>query len=155
MKPTEIMAAKYLREQFGSTVKIIFSSRSSPDFKVPEEKKGFEVKRLYGNGFWMHNNQLQKMKTLPLDIAIIVFKDRQSEPIATIPIKEINAPITKCKGFTVRLTGITYDTTACMIGSSIRMTVPKEVVKCLGIKEGDKLIIEVPDDKTFIVKKEV
>jgi AbrB family looped-hinge helix DNA binding protein len=49
---------------------------------------------------------------------------------------------------------IQFEVTACMIGSSIRMTVPKEVVKCLGIKEGDKLIIEVPDDKTFVVKKE-
>lgn len=49
---------------------------------------------------------------------------------------------------------IQFEVTACMIGSSIRMTVPKEVVKCLGISEGDKLIIEVPDDKTFIVRKE-
>lgn len=50
---------------------------------------------------------------------------------------------------------IQFEVTACVIGTSMRMTIPKEVVKCLGIKEGDKLIIEVPNDNTFVVKKEV
>ena len=49
---------------------------------------------------------------------------------------------------------VQFEVTACMIGSSMRMTVPKEVVKCLGIKQGDILVIEVPDDQTFVVKKQ-
>lgn len=48
---------------------------------------------------------------------------------------------------------VEFEMTAVMIGSSMRLTIPKEVVKCLGIKAGDKLIITVPDDNTFVVKK--
>ncbi len=49
---------------------------------------------------------------------------------------------------------IQFEVKAVMIGASMRMTIPKEIVKCLGIKEGDKLVIEVPDDNTFVVHKE-
>ena len=47
---------------------------------------------------------------------------------------------------------ITFKVKAVKIGNSIRMTIPKEIVEYLEIKEGDILLVSVTD-KQIIVKK--
>ena len=49
---------------------------------------------------------------------------------------------------------ITFKVKAVKIGNSIRMTIPKEIVEYLEIKEGDILLVSVTDKQIIVKKKE-
>ena len=49
---------------------------------------------------------------------------------------------------------ITFKVKAVKIGNSIRMTIPKEIVEYLEIKEGDILLVSVTDKQIVVKKKE-
>ncbi len=40
---------------------------------------------------------------------------------------------------------VEFEVSLVQVGNSLRMTVPKEVAKALGMKKGDKLAIQVMD----------
>jgi hypothetical protein len=86
MNKIERTALAYLLKT-GKT-NLIYRSHDSPDFY--NDKEGFEIKRLFQGGIYMHLSQLQKMKDATYPITILAFKDGHEEPTATISLSQIN-----------------------------------------------------------------
>lgn len=86
MNKTEAKAYNWLTDKFKG-LEIVFQRRINPDF-IDSNGNGYEVKLLRGNAITFSEGQLEKLIKFG-KVTIILMNDKNPEPIALIPIKEL------------------------------------------------------------------
>jgi len=97
MNKTQERALNWLISQGYKKQEIIFR-QTSPCFFIKDKK--FDVKRLYGNQIIFYNSQYLELKKDP-SVAILVFRDNESEPYQKIMFKEIEKLPSHYKGIEI------------------------------------------------------
>lgn len=88
MNQTEKIAYKWLIEILGKK-NVQYQPHNTPSFILSDEAMGYEAKRLYGHSIWFYEQQFTKLKALGDHCEIIVIEDNNPEPVALIPISDI------------------------------------------------------------------
>lgn len=87
MNQTERKAFNWLLAQGYQESDIIEQKRKTPDF-ITKSGAGFEVKLIYGKTIWFHHEQFELLQSQN-DTTILVFDKVKTEPVMTIPAKEL------------------------------------------------------------------
>lgn len=90
MNKTEKIAYQWLTQKLGKT-NVHYQNHNSPTFTLSNESMSYEAKRLYGHTIWFYENQFQKLKKLGDQCEIIIIEDDKWEPVALIPMSDIEA----------------------------------------------------------------
>lgn len=91
MNKTEKIAYEWLTKKLGKT-NVQYKRHNTPTFILSaDESMSYEAKRLYGHTIWFYQNQFQKLKELEDYCKIIVIENGKSEPVALIPMPDVEA----------------------------------------------------------------
>jgi len=98
MNKSERKAFQWLLKQGIPVKAIVYQSQpKSPDFIFTDRDVKYEVKRLYGKKILLRREQFARLKEMS-NVEILVFSDEGVEPVAIIPVKDIEEGTERAEG---------------------------------------------------------
>jgi len=81
---------------------ITFTTQDSPDFIV-EDGKGFEVKLIRANTLFFSTQQFRQLREFSNELEVLVFEEKNSQPIMIIPFSKIANGRTTYKNIRIKI----------------------------------------------------
>lgn len=132
MNKTEKKAFEWLLNKGIPKEAIVFQVAKSPDFIFTDRNIKYEVKRSYGKKVLLRRPQFALLKKMT-NVHIAVFSDDSKEPIAIIPIADVEEGMEHAQGLILH-----WVPTGNEVTTGVSVTLEKEQLEWLkdGVKEG-------------------